>query len=751
MQEKFALRKTLKKVAAVGTSVAMLGFTLTGALAAGDLSQYPSGLGFGGADTVVVVGTAASGADDLAQSDVLNSLPTDTVSGASTAAELSSDSKSNDVALGRNIVGTNYFDSNLEDDDVNTLIDGKISFKGTEYDVNERIDLGEGGTNTGNVSVHTALTASDDDYEDGVYLELQRRAVHYYQVFEDSIQLNTTTSEDPLDMRVMGQRVRVTNIDAANKLTATVGKEQFFQEGDSVSFEGHNIKLLKVSSGNKVLVQVDDETDSISEGNTFKFKKSGVEIKNDAAFYTSDAASRGSNLVFGLEAAETYQDGDEFPGEDEDDPNWVWILSNLHTKSTTVVTNNITGIFTTGPTIGVRNDNNVDDSADGSPGVGECYDSPNNFFSICLDELSVNDDDYMELTVEIEDSTDLSDVFPNDLSSVSTLRIESNKKDSLKFLSTGFGGANGSINGIKTDTIWLWDTSNISVFYLDSDANVIRLAGNLTGTSAGAVSSFAEVDYGNTKNTNIRLTTEGTRHIANSFNLTLDILGDETVDIADTEDDVKIQLGHAVNATFAALGATADREESQDIGWLNGPRTDLFIGLKNEDLRTRYGIVIEAPENSLSNDRLVFHVPNDEVQAKVTVYGRVVERDDLASGRSTGTAAATMTDTELGSDWSSKNVVAIGGPCVNTVTASLRGVEAESCGEASGLMAGQAVLELQENGEHWALVAAGYDAEDTRRAALMLKAASDGSSTLPSKSSATVTGDSLSVAGITVA
>ena len=42
MQEKFALRKTLRKVAAVGTSIAMVGVTLSGALAAGTLGDYPS-------------------------------------------------------------------------------------------------------------------------------------------------------------------------------------------------------------------------------------------------------------------------------------------------------------------------------------------------------------------------------------------------------------------------------------------------------------------------------------------------------------------------------------------------------------------------------------------------------------------------------------------------------------------------------------------------------------------------------------
>src|SRR3989344_2537316 len=58
MQEKFALRKTLRKVAAVGTSLALVGVTVSGALAAG-LGDLPSPFNNNAAQTVVVYGANA--------------------------------------------------------------------------------------------------------------------------------------------------------------------------------------------------------------------------------------------------------------------------------------------------------------------------------------------------------------------------------------------------------------------------------------------------------------------------------------------------------------------------------------------------------------------------------------------------------------------------------------------------------------------------------------------------------------------
>ena len=111
MQEKF--KKTFKKVAAIGTGIAMLGMTLTGAMAV-DLSNYPSGLGYGGSDTIIVVGASAS-ADNAAADSVAAGLPASSTTSGGVLVEGGQDY---DVPLGSNIASSDSFDSELNDDDL---------------------------------------------------------------------------------------------------------------------------------------------------------------------------------------------------------------------------------------------------------------------------------------------------------------------------------------------------------------------------------------------------------------------------------------------------------------------------------------------------------------------------------------------------------------------------------------------------------------------------------------------------------
>src|SRR3989344_9449249 len=141
MQEKFALRKTLKKVAAVGAGVAMMGMTMTGALAL-DLKDYPNGMGFGGQDTVLVVGSGAAAEDNLAATDIQGSLPQDSSSSGGTAALVEGGTDA-DVPLSFNIAGGSFLDTELDDGDIDVLFDGVINFNSKEYDVSERVVLGQ--------------------------------------------------------------------------------------------------------------------------------------------------------------------------------------------------------------------------------------------------------------------------------------------------------------------------------------------------------------------------------------------------------------------------------------------------------------------------------------------------------------------------------------------------------------------------------------------------------------------------------
>ena len=79
-----------------------------------------------------------------------------------------------------------------------------------------------------------------------------------------------------------------------------------------------------------------------------------------------------------------------------------------------------------------------------------------------------------------------------------------------------------------------------------------------------------------------------------------------------------------------------------------------------------------------------------------------------------------MLDTQVTTP-ASYNLILVGGPAVNRLSAQFLGVTYPAYGEASGLKTGEAVLSLKDNGDKVALIVAGWEGTDTQRAAAVLK------------------------------
>ena len=187
MQEQF-IRKTMKKVAAIGTGVAMVGATLTGAMAV-DLSDYPSPFVVDGVydDTnALVVGDNADAADTLGLVDIASGLQFESktaVESESTTVSVTG-GKTEQIALHMGLSNQTFFDTTLQDDDVSNLFDGEITFQGTAYDTSEELQI----LDRTDPSVETSLTSSDDDYKSDVYLEVRSRdMIKFNYKFDESI------------------------------------------------------------------------------------------------------------------------------------------------------------------------------------------------------------------------------------------------------------------------------------------------------------------------------------------------------------------------------------------------------------------------------------------------------------------------------------------------------------------------------------------------------------------------------------
>lgn len=782
MQENFAIKaKTaVRKIAAVGAGVAMLGATMSGALAASyTLGDYPKPFVMDGKyqNLAYVFGDTAASEDNVALTAISNKLAGSVTSGSgggggTVTKTTITGGVEEDIPLGVALTATNQIDADLDDGDIKSLLDTEINWRSSQYDISEHVVVNALSNGT---AFHTSLTSGEDDYKDGVYFEIPRNGMYYYYAFDEAINLsdsaNPVNSNYPLELNFLGRKVKITAI-SATQFTANVGAEYFLKVGESVVVEGKTVTLNNVASGTSpqsVILSVDGVQESVSGGSTETVN--GIDIKVDETFYSDTTAERSATLIVGKQATKTYKNGDAYIGEPEQSPDWKWDIGALTSNSATSIVNNNSGIYVGGIKLGVRNNFLRDTKARGAVAAGECISYPENYISICYDKLNVADDDYMDLWMEYLSSADLSVAGIAGMpSSAQSVHIYTDQSEGLVVDADSDGTSrNWADNNVttekKTKDIYLYTDvldarhNATMLFYYDNDVKDIVFAGNITDgspdsgeASTGVISTkFAHVNFGDTKNNNAQLhLIPSNQTAAGAYNITLRLL--ETTDFAETENITTTWF--LSGGKFKTLGASAggSTAEGGDVIWRPIGAVDTFLGAKDENHRTKYGVIIENPDSQGSSDRVHLMIPSDIVQGIAKVGGTRTEVSGDETPSVTTTAPTPKKASQV-TNIASWNVITVGGPCVNTVTASLLGVAAGSCGAASGIAQDTAVIQLKANGANWALVAAGWEAADTRRAGVVLANYDDANikALLSGKTSVTVTGTSLDLSGITVA
>ncbi|MDD5331749.1 MAG: hypothetical protein PHE43_02925 [Candidatus Nanoarchaeia archaeon] len=713
--QNFVLRakKAVKKIAAIGAGVAMVGATVGSAFAL-DLAEYPSPFIVNGKydnSNVFVVGANAASSDSIGVLDIGTGLQFESKTCTAGGGAVSvSGGTSEQIPLGSAVADANSytFDTELSDGDIPTLLDTTISFNSADYDIQENIAFA-----TGNATIATSLTSADDDYETSVVMEMERDAVKYFYLFDETIIPNASTTSIPLDIKFLGKKLKITNIGSDTKFTAYVGTEYFMQVEDGVEVDGKKITLKNVGSNGAIVVDVDGVVETIPSSTVETVN--GIEIKNDETFYDSnDVAQRSATLVIGKDAQETYQDGDAYVGEDKDDPNWVWDLGSLNGEAASSLTT--TTADATGPKLGIENDFVWNDDSDNPLSVGECLDLPNNYVSICLDSLSVADTNYMTLTQEYDSSADLSDACGGctALSAAGAVYIHSNVDDSLVVDQGDLTGSNGSSSDRKTDKIWITNLNAATaaandteafIYYEDTNNKVIWAGHVILGTTPV---NFGHIEYDSTKGTDaiFKLTNSTTT----GLNIAL-YLYDATY-LANVESINSTWITDS-NGKVTALGATASSEEAGELVWQG-----TNLGTKDEDHRTQYGVIVRDPKGHGASDEVVLEVPGDQVFANVVIKGT-----SATSAASSTNCAITpietksMMDSEVTSP-ANYNLIVVGGPAINSVAEKFVGT-ADNFRELYS--AGEALIKIAANGDKVAIVVAGYEAMDTRRAAKVLQ------------------------------
>ena len=255
----------------------------------------------------------------------------------------------------------------LDDNDYCILSEGSVSFDDEELDYRDTL------TFTEDVRVgYSGSSEFDNDLADTPRLVLDTsHSVSYTYLFEDLPDWDAVTEDESLEINFFGQELTIIDADALdNSITVADGYKVFLRTGQT--YEGLTLDAV---DADELLVTYNGQPYDLTEGRTERLDD-GTRLR--AVAYEDT----GALFTVGDDVGKTYQDGDEFLGEDEDDPNFRWAID-----------------LSSG-TLGWEHDVRLADE-DESLRVGESFNLPNGLVKV--DFVALNEVQTEDYTFELED------------------------------------------------------------------------------------------------------------------------------------------------------------------------------------------------------------------------------------------------------------------------------------------------------------------------------------------------------------
>ena len=710
------MKKFIRKVAAVGAGAGMLLSTLGGALAA-DLSDLPEPMVDGGryVSTAMVIGSAE---DANARTTLKTYFDGKIDSG---AAGLGDQIDTQEVKLQDNIASSTGLDTSYDNTDSMIFADDEVSIGGTSYDYHTELQI----SNTANdIDVETSLTSNNDKYELDPKLEIRKDALRYCYTFDESVNVSsavgtssTISNNNPFDLEFMGSTIRIDRVVDGDSFVAQVGESWTGHPGEIYSGNGISMEVISCDSSD-CIVDFGGDQRTVSETNTVSEGEIDVYLQTAIAGVGTAAESMGT-FIIGEDARLTINSGDKYttycspsdghgdPNCDKNNPDWVWNFDGLNT-STSGTSNDIC----------VENDFEAQHFNKDPAGLGEYYGMPGGYLYVGVDDVNVPDTDYMtvEFYTETGNTEDLSNAGGYPISAI-VLTITASESEGLVLDESGFTVEALSAD-TRTDEIYLYSNTTYAalnstlVFYKDS-YNQVQHAGNIT--NAATKVDWGYFNYKNTKNTDITMSLYG--HMDDDDSL---YLGFVPLNTSDANDNLWFRIQDADSAAGNWLGfGDTDNAESDEVVWgaTLAPDTtaeaieNVLVGGKKYDLLTGYGMQVLDTDSAGDDDSFTLMVPGDQVKANVAIY---------EGGAAMASSADLLDATDSTAGYT--NLILVGGPCVNSVTADFMELKYPACETASGIAQDKAVIEFVDMGSQTALIVAGWEKADTQRAATKVAA-----------------------------
>lgn len=686
-------KNIFRKAMTVAASAAMVGMTIGAAAAA----SYPAGFT---SNTAVVVGSGAAASDSVAAGLVLTGL--NSAAGTQTNLAGASGVTEDEIPLGGTILVNKLVTGTFKDTKIGSLLDAKLRWDdggpsgSDDYDYHEELVI-----NSGTMEVRTTL--QDEDYKEHVALT-NDFGFEYRYVFEDAFNTSGVGSTDAetLYLTILGKTYEIEAM-TATSITVVTSEELALSVGGSYTTpDGKTFTVGDIFTGQ---IQINGEF--ITDGQSKKID--GKKIKVQSIGYHSNSPELSTVILkIGDDISKTYSNDEEYVGEDEDDPLWVW----------NVVTANETNGY-----IGIKYNQKELQAKHNVVYAGGSYILPENFGAVQFDGLTSNID-YQDFTVSFDDNYDLYTATQTsggaNISNGFVMIIEANDKSIRDAMITTTSketnkmvlrwAPTGSEIGLESASV----NGSLEIYYDDINGDIaegdkIRFVqsyiSDVTGNAGGITDvNFANITVGDTI---VKITaTVATGGLTLTFTDTgagqaiVATVGG--VQLTDAVGDLK-WLGAYVESTEKGIALAGDVA----IGGTN-------VGTYDNDLMTTNGLIVAIPDDNADNDEILISIPDDRVYALVSV---------IAGGTATTSDSGIMsiTDSQISSA-SGKNLIVVGGSAINTVAADLLGgaFSEGAFTAATGIGQGQFLIKAFDRGSNVALLIAGYEAADTSKAVTYL-------------------------------
>jgi len=712
----------MKKIIASLLAALMLAMPVAPALAK-TFGEFPTFLGIDGtADYYIVVGTGGedpkglasdiAGAIDIATRLAELSYTTVTVTGAGAAIT----GVEKELDLYDNI--TDQFPNPLKYIHYEKLKDSTISWKGEDYDFHEEVYLGTSG------QIQFRHAFSESNINGTEKLVIPQDALIYRYVFDEGISLNGSLTspnyEYPVEIELLGEKFLIVGV-GSNSIkvlkgsvgTATATTPVTYGDYSIYSDLGANNQwariIIKDSAGNTV------DTLIIDKGYSKDSTVADLTIKVTAVRALTDGTVVGTDVVVGPRGKvdKTYDSSidtaiDQFSGD------WY-----IRTKSGTF--GSTTGNIEEGDTIEVVYHPTTTQYLK----AGEKITAPNNYFEFGFEGW--NTDKFVTVTVkpvtgitaynasaETQAYTDLNG-----------LEISADVSGSLMIGTTGytkvyllFNKTYGtSPNVMAPVMLAYYDQSKQKILVEDSNLHVLNQSDGETYTF-----STLKISYGGAGEVeipfSITIDSDGPSYIS-----TFRVGGATTGVIADFENKTANSWTSTKVPEFR-LG-TSDTAVATDIkAYTEGSISE--IGLASQDVVADAGIIVVNPTGNAGSQMLQVKAPAKALKVKA-YFGEMG-----AAATETGeykvikpiTSSVALLDTEVTATHKAKNIITVGGPCVNRITAEALGLDYPACGAASTIPENAAMIKIIDDvfttGKS-VVVVAGWSAENTRTACTVLQ------------------------------